>query len=282
MDKLRLDEKLDKEIEGLFLEGGRLVYEYNIRDKGDLLKAIDLMQKSWDMLPSPKEGYSPSFHITENLTKAFIGLQQFDEAKKWLEIHKTTGLKRIDSGEKDLLEGEFFYAQGELENAKSCFQIANKKSGGRLFQRKDRKHFKELLSKEDIRPTSLAALLKAAKKEINNQNYGDALDLLYDAFNLNQMKVEVNFNKGLCHFELGEFDHAADSFARAYMLDGDTIFNKHDVKYFEFLKTKIEIEPKVETTTETITQNESEIKVKPEETTKAIEEKPKKKPWWKF
>jgi tetratricopeptide (TPR) repeat protein len=243
MEKLKLDEQLDKEIEDLWFEGGRLVYDFNNRDKSDLMKAADLMEKTWEMLPSPKEGYSPSFHITENLTKAFIGLQQFEEAEKWLDIYKTTGLGRIDSGEKDFLEGEFYFAQGELEKAKPCFAIANKKSGGRLFIRQDRKHYKELLSKEDVRPTSLTELLKTAKKEIKNKNYGKALDLLYDALNLNQLKVEVHFNKGLCHFELGEFDHAADSFTRAYMLDGETIFKKHDTKYFEFLKTKIKLNP---------------------------------------
>ena len=80
-----------------------------------------------------------------------------------------------------------------------------------------------------------------AKKEIKNQNYSAALDLLYDALNLNQMKVDVHFNKGLCHFELDEFDQAADSFTRAYMLDGETIFNKQDAKYFDFLKTRIKL-----------------------------------------
>lgn len=43
------------------------------------------------------------------------------------------------------------------------------------------------------------------------------------------------------------------------MLDGDTIFNKHDAKYFEFLKTKIELEPTVETETEIETEPEIEI-----------------------
>lgn len=264
MEKLKLDEQLDKEIEKLWLKGGNLVYTKNYEE------AKELMEKTWEMLPAPKECYAPSFHITENLTRAFIGLQQFEDAQKWLEIHKTTGLRRVDNGEKDFLEGEFFYVQGEIEKAKPCFAIANKKSGGRAFQRKDRKHYKDLLSKEDIRPTSLTELVKTAKKEIKNQNYSNALDLLYDALNLNQMKVDVHFNKGLCHFELGEFDHAADSFTRAYMLDGDTIFSKHDPKYFEFLKTKIDLAPQTETA-------QPEVEPKEEE-----KEASKKKPWWKF
>ncbi len=266
MIELKLDEELDRQIEDLWFEGESLVYSQNY------LKAQELMEKTWEMLPAPKECYAPSFHITENLTRAFMGLEQFEDAKKWLEIHKTTGIGRIDGGEKDVLEGEFFYMQGEIEKAKPCFVIANKKSGGRAFQRKDRKHYKDLLSKEDIRPTSLTELVKTAKKEIKNQNYSNALDLLYDALNLNLVKVDVHFNKGLCHFELGEFDHAADSFTRAYMLDGDTIFSKHDPKYFEFLKTKIDLAPPTETESA-----QPEIEPKKEE-----KNEPKKKPWWKF
>lgn len=238
MEKPKLDEQLDKEIEKLWLKGGSLVYIKNYEE------AKELMEKAWEILPIPKESYSPSYHITKNLIGALIGLQQFDGAKKWLEIHKTTGLERIDSGEKDFLEGEFFYAQGDIEKAKPCFAIANMKSAGRLFQPKERKHYKALLSKDDARPTNLAELVKTAKKEIKNRNYVHALDLLYDALNFNQMNADVHFIKGLCHFELGEFDHAADSFTRAYMLNGETVFDKHDAKYFEFLKTKIEINPK--------------------------------------
>lgn len=224
---------------------------------------------------------SPSYHFTENLIKALIGLQQFEEAKKWFEIYRETDfLSPHDTGDKDFLEGELYYAEGEIEKAKSCFAIANKKSGGRLFQRKDRKHYKELLSKEDVRPTSLTELVKTAKKEIKNKNYSYALDLLYDALNLNQMKVDVHFNKGLCHFELGEFDHAADSFTRTYMLDGETIFKKHDAKYFEFLKTKIEIQPKVEEQIQPQTETKAEAEDRQRQQQNYI--KPEKKKSWKF
>lgn len=283
MEKLRLDEQLDKEIEQLWLKGGKLVYIHNYDE------AKELLEKAWQLLPSPKENYSPSFHISENMTRIFMGLQQFEEAKKWLEIHKQTGLTRIDSGEKEFLEAEFYFLQGEIEASKPFFGIANKKSGGRIFQRKDRKHYKEFLSKTDIRQTSLTELLKVAKKEIKGKNYGYALDLLYDALNLNQMKVEVHFYKGLCHFELDEFDHAADSFTRTYMLDGDAIFTKNDEKYFAFLKTKIELDPKEETadlTTESVSeiepQEEPEAEIEEKMESNSAEIKPKKKKSWKF
>lgn len=235
MTQNKLDEEVNREVERMWLKGGNLVHTQNHSE------AKELMEKAWEILPTPKENHSPSYHITKNLVGALIGLEQHEEAKKWFEIHQKTGLNRIDGGEKDFLEGELYYATGDLETAKACFTIANKKSGGRLFHRREQVHFKELLSKENIRPTSLTELLKTAKQEIRNKSYSYALDLLYDALNLNQMKPEVHFNKGLCHFELNELNHATESFTHAYMLAGDTIFKKHDAKYFEFLKTRIEI-----------------------------------------
>jgi hypothetical protein len=65
--------------------------------------------------------------------------------------------------------------------------------------------------------------------------------LYYDCLNHDLMNPLVHLNKGVCHFELDEPDQAADSFTRAYMLEGEAVFGKIDIKYFEFLKTRIEI-----------------------------------------
>ena len=62
----------------------------------------------------------------------------------------------------------------------------------------------------------------------------------------------LHLRLGQCHFEIGNFDRAADELTRAYALEGEEFFLEDDSKYFEFLKTKINIK------------------------------KPAKKPWWKF
>lgn len=62
----------------------------------------------------------------------------------------------------------------------------------------------------------------------------------------------IHLRLGQCQFEVGNFDRAADEMTRAYALEGEGIFSEDDPKYFEFLKTKIQIDP------------------------------PAKKPWWKF
>jgi tetratricopeptide (TPR) repeat protein len=174
------------------------------------------------------------------LAEASLLIKDIESAKKWSEEIYKCALHRIDSGEREFLSGKVAYAMNDLESAKSLFTIANKKSGGRCFQNEDKK-YKELLDKKDIIPTDFKALFKLSAKEFKAGNFSQALSLLYDCLNIQQMDPIVHLQKGKCHFELGEFDHAADSFTRAYMLDGLNAFKKEDKKYLEFLKTKIEI-----------------------------------------
>jgi len=61
----------------------------------------------------------------------------------------------------------------------------------------------------------------------------------------------LHLRLGQCQFELGNIDRAADELIRVYALEGEQFFLEDDSKYFEFLKTKIDIQ------------------------------KPKKKSWWK-
>lgn len=234
MEELNLESGLSQAIEDMWFAAGKMVYNEQYDE------AKDLMLHAWEKLPEPKANYSPSYWVSRHLAEALIGLREFDLAEKWLATHKSA-LFRIDSGERDFLEGKFHYAQGAMEKAKRCFEIANQKSSGRLFKAEKAKSFKELISKEQLRPTELSELFSVSQAEIQKQNYPYALSLLYDAFNIDQMNSTIHFNKGLCHFELKEFDRAADAFTRAYMLDGEAIFKAKDSKYFEFLKTKIEI-----------------------------------------
>jgi tetratricopeptide (TPR) repeat protein len=44
---------------------------------------------------------------------------------------------------------------------------------------------------------------------------------------------------GQCQFEKADLGAAADNLTRAYMLGGKEVFDLEDVKFFDFLKTKI-------------------------------------------
>jgi len=206
------------------------------------------MLEAWAIIPDPKLQYDMSYSAAWMICEALLQLRDFELSKEWIENHNKADVNRIDSGEREFMEGRFLFAQGLMKDAKSKFQIAYQKSNGRLFKSgTNNEHenyfndYKKLLDKQIIRPTELDDLIEVSLKEIQNQNYPYALSLLYDAFNLDQANSNVQFNKGLCHYELNEPDHAADSFTRAYMLEGGGIFKEQNPKYFEFLKTKIEI-----------------------------------------
>lgn len=51
----------------------------------------------------------------------------------------------------------------------------------------------------------------------------------------------VHLRLGQCQYELGNLEKAADELTRAYAIEGKDIFEGEDSKYFEFLKTKINI-----------------------------------------
>ncbi|PHS15826.1 MAG: hypothetical protein COA78_04630 [Blastopirellula sp.] len=53
----------------------------------------------------------------------------------------------------------------------------------------------------------------------------------------------LHLRLGQCQLELGNHDQAADELARAYMADGQEIFEDQDSKYLTFIKTKLDPPP---------------------------------------
>lgn len=49
----------------------------------------------------------------------------------------------------------------------------------------------------------------------------------------------LHLRLGQCHFELGNLDLAADELARAFLSEGDEIFDDEDPKYLDFVKTRL-------------------------------------------
>lgn len=52
----------------------------------------------------------------------------------------------------------------------------------------------------------------------------------------------LHFRLGQCQFELQALDQAADELTRAYALTEKELFDGEDPKYFNFLKTRIDLE----------------------------------------
>ena len=53
----------------------------------------------------------------------------------------------------------------------------------------------------------------------------------------------LHLRLGQCQFELGDLDHAADELTRAYMAEGEQLFEREDPKYLAFLKTRLKPPP---------------------------------------
>ncbi len=239
MENLQLPPDLEVEINGLWDQGSDLAYYEKFQE----LK--NLMTIAWDKFPEePKINYDLSFWISCLMCEALINLREFDLAQNWVEIFKTADLNRMESGDRDFMEGRLAFSMESWTKAKECFTISNQKSKGRCWKKKGTEEYFEFFkngTKGNIRPTNFDDMLNLSLKEINKKNYSYSLDLLYDCLNIELDNSIVHFNKGLCHFELNELDHAADSFTRAYMLEGEDVFKEQGSKYFDFLKTRIEI-----------------------------------------
>lgn len=53
----------------------------------------------------------------------------------------------------------------------------------------------------------------------------------------------IHLRLGQTQFELGHLDQAADELARAFMLEGLTVFEEEDPKYLAFLRTRLKAPP---------------------------------------
>lgn len=101
--------------------------------------SILLLEEAWSLLPEPKGIYSEeSYHIVKDIIETYYILNDFRSAKEWAEKIYLTGFARIDSGEKEYMNGEIAFELGDLAIAKAFFSIANDKSEGRCFDSPNR------------------------------------------------------------------------------------------------------------------------------------------------
>lgn len=167
MQTLRLNQELQDQFFIIKREGSAC---WSHRDWAGLR---DKMEEAWAIIPEPKLQYDMSYLAAWMMCEALLQLRDFEASKIWIENHNQANLNRIDSGERDFMEGRFFFAQGLMDDAKSKFQIAYQKSDGRLFKSGTNneherffKDYKKLLDREIIRPTALDELIEVSLKEI--------------------------------------------------------------------------------------------------------------------
>lgn len=74
------------------------------------------------------------------------------------------------------------------------------------------------------------------------EDYQQAADSFYDAYNGNVKSPFINLRLGQCLFELGQLEKAEDFLMRAYMLDGLEIFQGDGEKYLAHMRTKYDLD----------------------------------------
>lgn len=108
-------------------------------------EAWQLCRDVWDIFPEPKYEQPLFYLLVEDIVKYSIETKCYDIGNKYVAMLFITGLTRVDSGDKEFLAGKLAYAQGEFKMAKQYFQIAYKKSAGRLLKGKENTEYKKLI-----------------------------------------------------------------------------------------------------------------------------------------
>jgi tetratricopeptide (TPR) repeat protein len=236
---LEAEENIKQEIERLTNEA------FGVFDLENPQPGIDLLIEAYNNIPAPRTKYSESFNLIKYISIGYFRAGMIDESEKWLSDFFESDFNTMGYGESEYLAGKIALKRNNEKLAIQHFVVANQKSEGRVFgsdgDDKANYEFFKSHANEHVRPKGFDEMVNVAILEIEKNNYPYALSLLYDCLNLQLDNPTVHLNKGLCHFELNELDHAADSFTRAYMLEGEDVFKEQDSKYFDFLKTRIEI-----------------------------------------
>jgi tetratricopeptide (TPR) repeat protein len=236
---LAVEQSIKQEIERLTNE------DFGVFDLDKPQPGIDLLIEAYNKIPAPRTMYSEGFNLLKYISIGYFRAGMIDESEKWLSEFFESDFNTMRYGESEYLAAKIALKRNNNELAIQHFIVANQKSAGRVFgsDEDDKANFKffKAHAKEHVRPKGFKKILSTAQEEIKKGNYPYSLSLLYDCLNIERDNPSVHFNKGLCHFELNELDHAANSFTLAYMLEGEDVFKDQESKYFDFLKTRIEI-----------------------------------------
>lgn len=110
--------------------------------RGNYIEAIDLLEKTWELFPYPKTVYDESYHVVKYTIQFCLLAKDYQKAKKWANVLFICDLERADAGEREFFGGMVAFEMGELDLAKEFFYVANNKSEGRCFDKKDTKYLK--------------------------------------------------------------------------------------------------------------------------------------------
>lgn len=103
-------------------------------------KAVELLLKSWDLFPDPKETYNESYHISHYLIICYLKIENYEKAFYWAEILQDCGPERRDNGERVFIKATVAFEKGDLDMAKKLFTKVYNQSGDFIFNGKDERY----------------------------------------------------------------------------------------------------------------------------------------------
>jgi len=95
------------------------------------------LEELWNRIPEPKTEALNAFLVIEKAVAVCLKTNDLEQAWKWSQLTPQFSVIRHDVGEAEFLIGKVSFMRGDTETAKNNFQIANKKSKGKIFQGED-------------------------------------------------------------------------------------------------------------------------------------------------
>jgi hypothetical protein len=121
----KLENTLQQQIDGL-IENAK-----QNNNSGNYKAALDNLIEAWDLLPLTKQDFSDSYSIIKYIIQLSLRNNDTLTAKQWVMKIYECAKHRIDDGEREYLHGRVEHASKNLNEAKTLFKIAFKKSEGR-------------------------------------------------------------------------------------------------------------------------------------------------------
>jgi tetratricopeptide (TPR) repeat protein len=131
----QLEELIQEKIDGLI----DLAYEKH--QEGNVSKSFELLKKAWSLYPEPKKDWTEAYNTAKYLFEDYMEIEEYDEAKKWLNEMIENNNNLNHSYEDCLFNiGKYKFCVHQYEEALSHFKKVVKDAGYRYFEDEDPKY----------------------------------------------------------------------------------------------------------------------------------------------
>lgn len=125
---MELNEELSQQILDLIDEA------YNTYSKESPENSINILHEAWNLIPDNKEEFEEGYLVVHELIETYFSIGDYLATEKWIEMYLKSDNINRNFGTAEFYAGKTAFELGKLEEAKSYFQIAEKKSKGRIWK----------------------------------------------------------------------------------------------------------------------------------------------------